>query len=128
MINLYTLEEAAHLLKIEKPSLLVMLREKHILNVENIPYRKYRTQELFAIRMTSDTQAARLLPEVFVTKNGINWVADTLQLDDYDPESAEKQKKRDVDNEYYRRKKAEKEAWKLVICMPWTKTNNEERT
>jgi len=119
--NYHTLSEAAHLLKTGKNTLLELLRENQILNAENIPYRKYRMQGLFAIHKMPHTIRStgiqRWIAKTVVTKSGIAWINELLNRNN--KVNATKQRKREKDRVRYQQKKSEEQAWKLVLSASW---------
>jgi len=123
----YTAEEAATLLKTDKNKILQLLREQKIFNSENIPFGKYRVQGLFVISQTPytvpSTGMKRTVAKTMITKKGVQWIANLLNLHSNKKEKSIKEKKRQSDSDYYQKKKNEKRSWKLTLSTPWTKSH-----
>lgn len=113
-----TLPDAAALIGVTHKKLNKTLREINILNVENFPYKKYIITGHFKIIPHTYTNFSRSqikTTKPALTEKGVEWVRELLDLN--------KQKaliqKQEKDKAYYQQKKAEKDAWKLLLTKPW---------
>lgn len=77
----YTLQDAAKMLGIGLRQIFSMLRDRRILNRENVPYQRYITQGLLDVRKEHwyhPTTGTRYHARPVVTNKGLQWLEHKL--------------------------------------------------
>ena len=79
--QLFTIQKAARLLNVGPRSLFRHLREQHILDDQNLPYRRYCSAGYFKVRTTyfSTPIGDRARGRALVTVRGLQWLERQLQ-------------------------------------------------
>jgi len=124
----YTMDQAAAILSIGRNELFKILRERKILNVENLPNREYREAGYLSSRQfqynLGNSGLKKWGAKTIVTNKGMKWLGKVLNRHNQEKQHAAEERRQAAKRENYRRNEIEKQAWKTILSTPWT-TNNE---